>query len=118
MNLCANKFELFLFTPNPAIAKECLSAGVDGIIIDWENKEKDSRQNGYPTQINYDTADDLANMRNSITGKIICRINKFNPEYSVSEIEDAIRYGADEIFLPMIEDAEDARSALEIADNR
>ena len=46
MSYTTDNFELFLFTTNTDIAKECLRAGVNGIIIDWENKEKDKRQNG------------------------------------------------------------------------
>ena len=85
-----NNFELFLFTTDTSIAGKCLAAGVNAIIIDWENKGKDKRQNGYGTQINYDTAEDLVNMRNSISGKIICRINKYDPEYSAEEIDKEI----------------------------
>ncbi len=118
MNLTKKKFELFLFTTNPKIAKECLDAGVDGIIIDWENKEKDSRQDGYSTQINYDSVEDLANIRNATDKKILCRINKFNLAYSIPEIEDAIKFGADEIFLPMIENPQDVQNALDIVNGR
>ncbi len=118
MNFNINDFELFLFTTNPSLAKECLDAGINGIIIDWENKEKDARQNGYPTQINYDTSEDLMNMRKSITGKIICRINKFNNNYSEEEINTAIELGANELFLPMVEEPVEVEQALEIIQDR
>jgi 2-keto-3-deoxy-L-rhamnonate aldolase RhmA len=118
MKFNKDNFELFLFTTDTAIAKDCLAAGVDAIIIDWENKGKNERQNGYPTQINYDTAEDLIRMRKNVSGKIICRINKFNPEYSPSEIDLAINSGADEIFLPMVENKEEVASTIELINNR
>ncbi|MGG9970634.1 aldolase/citrate lyase family protein [Ferruginibacter sp. SUN002] len=118
MKFNKDSFELLLFTTNINIAKECLQAGVDAIIIDWENKGKNERQSGYPTQINYDTVDDLINMRKNISGKIICRINKFNHEYSAAEIDLAINSGADEIFLPMVEDKSEVNNALELVNNR
>lgn len=113
-----NNFELFLFTTDTSIAGKCLAAGVNAIIIDWENKGKDKRQNGYGTQINYDTSEDLVNMRNSISGKIICRINKYDPEYSAEEIDLAISCGADEIFLPMAEDKEEVCRTIDLVKDR
>ncbi|UEG50584.1 hypothetical protein LK994_03750 [Ferruginibacter lapsinanis] len=118
MKFNSNTFELFLFTTNVSTAKECLAAGVNAIIIDWENKGKDKRQNGYPTQINYDTTDDLINMRNNISEKIICRINKFDPEYSADEIDLAISCGADEIFLPMVENKEEVCKVIDMIKDR
>ncbi len=118
MKFNKDTFELFLFTTNATIAKDCLAAGVDAIIIDWENKGKNERQNGYPTQINYDTAEDLINMRKNISGKIICRINKFNAGYTPAEIDLAINSGADEIFLPMVENKDEVSRAIELVNNR
>lgn len=111
-------FELFLFTTDPQLAKECNSAGVNAIIIDWENKDKEKRQNGYSTQINYDTADDLVLMRNNFPGTIICRINKYNPLYAEDEINQAIDGGADELLLPMVENKEEVNHVLKIVNNR
>lgn len=111
-------FELFLFTTNPLLAKECNSAGVNAVIIDWENKDKEKRQDGYSTQINYDTADDLKQMRNHFPGTIICRINKYNPLYSETEINEAIECGANELLLPMVENKEEVIQVLKIVNNR
>lgn len=118
MKFDPNNFELILFTTDTVVAEQCLNAGVAAIIIDWENKGKDKRQNGYPTQINYDTTNDLINMRKNISGKIICRINKYNPDYSRDEIELAINSGADEIFLPMVDDKEEVCKVIDLIKDR
>lgn len=118
MNYTTDNFNLFLFTTNVGIAQTCLSAGVDGIIIDWENKDKDKRQNGYPTQINFDTPEHLIDMRKNVSGKILCRVNKFNELYSKEEINLAISCGADEIFLPMVENPDEVSKALDVVKDR
>lgn len=78
-----------------------MEAGVKGIVIDWEYQGKSKRQNGFDTQINQDTLDDLKWMRTQTSAYIICRINAFNSK-TYEEIEDAIQGGADEILLPMV----------------
>ncbi len=118
MSYTNNHFELYLFTTDTELAQRCLNNGVDGIIIDWENKEKNTRQEGYPTQINYDTVEDLCRMRKNVKGTILCRVNKFDPNYSPLEINEAIANGADEIFLPMVATREEVEKALNIVNGR
>src|SRR4051812_5031018 len=60
------RFELFLFTTNPAWARRCVDAGVNGIVIDWEFHGKRERQRGADTQINADTVEDLCAIRHAI----------------------------------------------------
>jgi len=109
--------ELLLFSVDPQMVESAVAAGVDGIIVDWENQEKKERQNGSDTEINRHTLDDLRAVRMATKGSVICRINGFNPD-SASEIETAVDAGADEILLPMVRTVEEVEFALDIADSR
>src|SRR5690606_16172309 len=51
--------DLFLFTTDPAMAHRAEQAGVDGVVIDWETKNKAARQQGYDTDTGGDTLADL-----------------------------------------------------------
>ena len=59
--------ELFLFTVDPGFARDCVAAGVRGVIVDWERRGKARRQAGEGTQINEDTPEDLARAGASFT---------------------------------------------------
>lgn len=112
-------FQLFLFSTDPAIVRTAISAGVDGIIVDWENQGKKLRQENFDTQINYDTYDDLCRVREvTPEGKLICRINGFSQAHTQEEVELALRAGADEIFLPMVRTVAEARDTLHMIDGR
>ncbi len=114
-----NHFQLFLFSTDPAIVRTAIAAGVDGIIVDWENQGKKLRQENFDTQINYDTYEDLCRIREvTPAGRLICRINGFSPDYTQEEVELALRAGADEIFLPMVRTAEEARDTLQMIGGR
>jgi len=112
-------FQLFLFSTDPTIVRTAISAGVDGIIVDWENQGKKLRQENFDTQINYDTYEDLCRVREvTPAGKLICRINGFSPEHTYEEVELALRAGADEIFLPMVRTVAEARDTLQMISGR
>lgn len=112
-------FQLFLFSTDAAVIAKAVRAGVDGIIVDWENQGKKLRQERFDTQINFDTYDDLCRARQvTPEGKLICRINGFSLEHTYDEIELALRAGADEIFLPMVHHAQEARQTAELIGNR
>lgn len=120
MNLhLPNHFQLFLFSTDPAIVRTAMAAGVDGIIVDWENQGKKLRQENFDTQINYDTYEDLCRVREvTPAGKLICRINGFSGEHTEEEVELALRAGADEIFLPMVRTVAEARDTLQMIGGR
>ncbi|MCF0071010.1 aldolase/citrate lyase family protein [Dyadobacter sp. CY261] len=112
-------FQLFLFTTDPAVVKKAVSAGVDGIIVDWENQGKKLRQENFDTQINFDTYDDLCRVRDvTPEGKLICRINGFSGEHTLKEVEMALQAGADEIFLPMVRNVDEARRTFDMIAGR
>lgn len=111
------RFELFLFTVDPSVVKAATEAGIDAIIVDWEIKGKQERQKGFNTQINAHSLDDLKKVRALTKAQVICRINPFGPE-TAQEIEEAIRYGADEILVPMIRNLEEVTTILNQAGRR
>ncbi|WP_143828841.1 aldolase/citrate lyase family protein [Dyadobacter fermentans] len=112
-------FQLFLFTTDPAMVRKAISAGVDGIIVDWENQGKKLRQENFDTQINYDTYDDLCRVREvTPSGRLICRINGFSEEHTPVEVDMALRAGADEIFLPMVRNIREARQTCDMIAGR
>ncbi len=97
----ASSFELIAFYSNPKTLDELIKSGIDGVIIDWENKGKMNRQSLYNTQVNEHRSKELIIAREKNISNIICRIN--GPQYwSVDEIEKAIDLGANELLVPMI----------------
>lgn len=112
-----DKFELFAFYSNPKLLAELIEAEIDGVIIDWENKGKDVRQNLYNTQVNRHSRDDLSLVKKQNPNKIICRIN--GPEYfKIDEIDKAIDLGVDELLVPMIKKISEVELILKHVNDR
>lgn len=88
-----------------------------GIVIDWEKKHKELRQNLYNTQINEHTLQDLINVRELSDCWIICRVNG-GENISEDEIIKAIEYGANEIMLPMIDHPDQLEKSIKIIDGQ
>jgi hypothetical protein len=110
-------FELYLFSTEPATVSRSGAAGVDGFIVDWENRGKEGRQSGADTEINYDTPEDLRRVRASTDCRLLCRVNQPGP-WTPGEIEEAIAGGADEVLLPMVRRPGEALDAIRIAGGR
>jgi hypothetical protein len=109
--------DLFLFTVDAAWGGDVVAAGAAGIVVDWERRDKERRQRGEGTQINADTAEDLARMRAATPGRLLCRINGYGP-WTAGEVDRAIAGGADEILLPMVRTAEEVDRTLEAVAGR
>jgi hypothetical protein len=109
--------DLFLFTVDPAWGRDVVAAGAAGIVVDWERRGKERRQLGEGTQINADTAADLARMRAATDGRLLCRINGSGP-WTGGEVEEAIACGADEILLPMVRTPEEIDRTLDLVAGR
>lgn len=109
--------DLFLFTVDPSWGSEVVAAGAAGIVVDWERRGKARRQQGEGTQINADTAEDLARMRAATDGRLLCRINGHGP-WTAAEVEDAIARGADEILLPMVRTTDEVDRTLDLVAGR
>jgi hypothetical protein len=108
---------LILFSTNPRFVHQAVTAGVDGIIVDWETLGKARRQMGADTQINRETLDDLRRVRASTDGRVICRINGFGATTAL-EVEEAIGAGADELLLPMIRTTTEVETVLDYVGRR
>jgi len=91
-----------------------MEGGLDGVVIDWENRQKDLRQSGYDTQINHDSLEDLRRIKSLCKTKIVCRINARHAGWK-KEIEAAIEGGADEILLPMVRKVEEVSEAFSLS---
>lgn len=99
-------FDLLLLSVDDALVSAAVNAGVDGIIVDWENQGKKLRQKNFDTQINHNTYEDLCRLRQIVpAGKLLCRINEFSGDSTLREVDRAVGGGADEIFLPMVTSA-------------
>jgi hypothetical protein len=110
-------FSLLLFSTNAEFIAQSVSAGVEGIVVDWENIGKEKRQALGDTQINRDTLEDLRRVRASTQAHVICRINRFG-DRTHREIEDALSGGADELLLPMVRTVDEVEKVLELIGGR
>jgi 2-keto-3-deoxy-L-rhamnonate aldolase RhmA len=109
--------DLFLFTPDPPFAKRAVDAGVDGIVIDWEQAGKRERQESADTEINEDSVEDLRRVRAATGAPILCRINPIGSR-TEAEIDAAVVAGADEVLVPMVRTGQDVEVALRSAAGR
>jgi 2-keto-3-deoxy-L-rhamnonate aldolase RhmA len=112
-----SRFALHLFSTDAAVIRCAVAAGVEAVIVDWENAGKAVRQANADTQINSDTVEDLQRVRNCTAARVVCRINGFGPG-TETEVEKAIRAGADEILLPMVRTCREVQELQRIADRR
>ena len=110
-------FQLLLFAHTESIAAAAEAAGVDGLVVDWENRGKDERQAGYDTEVNTHTRDHLRRVRGATTLPIVCRLNGYGV-WTAEEIEAALGDGADELLLPMVRSADEAARALDMVRER
>lgn len=108
--------EMFLFSTRVDYIRPAIAAGIDGIIVDWENVGKERRQANVDTQINHDTVEDLARVRAATSARVICRINGGIP--ASTEIDAAVHAGADEILVPMVRSPHEVERALDRAAGR
>jgi hypothetical protein len=109
--------DLLVFTVDPRRARDLISAGAAGIIVDWERRDKARRQLGEGTQINDDTPADLRRVRAATDGRVLCRVNGFGP-WTAGEVDEALRCGADEVLLPMVRTPEEVDRTLDLVAGR
>jgi len=109
--------DAFVFTVDPPLAGAMVRAGAAGVIVDWERRGKRERQACADTQVNSDTAADLARVRAATPGTVLCRVNGWGA-WSEAEIDRAVALGADEVLLPMVRRPEEVDAALEVLAGR
>lgn len=110
-------FELLLFSTDPETVSRNTEAGIDGFIVDWESKGKETRQAGADTEINADTPEDLRRVRAATNARLLCRLNQPGP-WTPEEIDEAVAGGADEVLLPMVRSAGEVVDAIRVARDR
>lgn len=99
--MSSTNFDLWLFTHDTDYGAAAVSAGVRGVVIDWEWRGKEARQLGRDTEVNHGKENDLGAMRAAVQGPIACRINNY-PGARQREAARAAELGADEVWLPMV----------------
>ena len=77
-----------------------MAAGIGAFIVDWEHRGKDRRQQGFDTEINRDTPEDLERMAGLDGARLVCRINAWG-DHTPTEVETAVAAGATDLLLPM-----------------
>jgi hypothetical protein len=112
-----DNLELLVFHRSLAQDIGCIEGGADGIIVDLETRGKSDRQQGYNTQINHHSINDIVQLKETTNSYVICRINSLN-NHSKHEIDNVIAAGADEILVPMIKTESDVEHILAFIDNR
>lgn len=111
-----SSFELYLF--HRTIEESCAfyDAGVNAIIVDFEQRGKADRQAGFDTQINYQTMQDLVALRRKMRGPIFCRVN--GPEPTQSEIDEIIDADVQTLILPMVRTLDQIKHFLKCVGGR
>ncbi len=104
-------FELLLFTALPQVAAAAHAAGIDGVVIDLEYRDKEARQFGADTEVNRHTPADVRACRAATAGHLIVRINAVG-EWTSTEVDAVLDAGADEILVPMVTDPAQVESVM------
>jgi hypothetical protein len=109
--------DLLLFTTDVSLARSAISAGVAGIVVDWERSGKEERQVGFDTLVAQDSPEDLERIRRGVSAPVICRLDPLG-QWSAEQVELAVELGADELLLPMIRSPAEVERALNLVDDR
>lgn len=109
--------DLFVFHRALETDRQCIDGGAAGIVIDLETRGKKERQNGFDTEINIHSTQDIRDLKSKGSVYVMCRCNSINTE-SVHELNDIIAAGADEILIPMISNLAEIEMAQSIISNR
>jgi hypothetical protein len=109
--------KLFLFTTDLKLAQLAQTAGVDSVIVDWEQRGKLSRQAGKKLEINMDTPEDVKRLSCHLTIPVTTRINPLGEE-TAQEVDCAIKNGTKIIMLPMAQTIDEVKRFLDIVKGR
>ena len=108
---------LLLFTTDVGFAVRCQTAGIDGVIVDWETVGKERRQAGHDLEKNNDSAEDVARLAAALDIPVTVRINRYGGS-TAEEIQCALDHGARCIMLPMAQSAKEVGCFLKMLDGR
>jgi hypothetical protein len=115
----------WLFSVDPsllaALSGETDASAIPGaVVVDWEVRGKDDRQQqspqimGIDTQISADDEHALHRARAATRGRVICRINSLGDE-TPHEVARAIEGGANDVLVPMLRTPEQLDTVLSLA---
>ncbi|KTF15326.1 aldolase/citrate lyase family protein [Pseudoalteromonas sp. H105] len=111
--------DLMLITNSPVYAKYAEKSGVDIIFIDLEIDGKIERQGHLDTVISSHDIKDVSRIKKVLKkAKILVRVNPYNEFKTEQEVEDAIRFGADMIMLPMFTTVDEVIAVHKLINNR
>jgi hypothetical protein len=109
--------QLLLFTTDPSFAAEADAAGVDGFLVDWENRWKQVRQDGYGMEVNFDTPADVRALRAVSTRPVAVRVDRYRRVVD-RHVEEALDCGAGLLMLPMAETPADVERFVDVVAGR
>ncbi len=110
--------KLMILAADPESAAQAQYAGVDRIFYDLEYIGKAERQHGRNTVKSNNRLDGIPKVREVLTtSELLVRTNPIHA-YSKSEVETAIKYGADVLMLPMVIDHHDVEQYVEMVQGR
>ncbi len=99
--------KFFLITNSTTLAKFAIDSGVDRIMVDLEKLGKFERQGHMDSVRSEHKISDIAAIRNAAPDAVVLvRTNPLNPG-SASEVDAAIKAGADILMLPMFNTAKE-----------
>jgi 2-keto-3-deoxy-L-rhamnonate aldolase RhmA len=108
---------LFLFTADLATARRAERAGIDNVIVDWEQHDKHSRQEGQNTEINDHSPDDVLRLSSQLRIPVTVRINPLHGG-TAAEIQCALDHGATTLMLPMASTPKEVDAFLRLVAER
>jgi len=113
----SSQLKLFLFTTDVLFARAAQEAGIDSVIVDWERRGKATRQQGYSTEINADTPDDVARLAERLSIPVTVRIDR-GADRMERDVECALDHGARILMLPMARDVREVERFVQWVDGR
>ena len=102
-----SSFQLLLSSTDLSLIQNSVRAGVDGVIVEWENIKGDRSPN-----LTSEMVFNLEQVRSVTDAWVICRLNPYY-ERSKEELELAIATRADEIWLPKVQSVEEVTQILD-----
>ncbi|MBR4918824.1 MAG: aldolase [Bacteroidales bacterium] len=113
-----SKFNLMILASTPEDALSAQNAGVDRVFFDLEYIGKAERQRNRDTVKYHNDIEQIPALREVVTSSsLLVRTNPIHA-YTATEVEKAIRYGADYLMLPMTMDRNDVETYVKLVNGR
>lgn len=112
------RFRLLFITANPEVASFVIKQGANRIFVDLEILGKVERQGHLDTVISRHKMEDVSLLSPVLpAGSLLVRLNPVHPG-TESEVDDAIRRGADTLMLPMFRGPSEVSRFCEAVNSR